>query len=71
MSFLELAIVLHVQCTCTCNLLELLVPTLILGCSNGISVTKFSDTPEKCIVATDDSLASSPCTLDIILYICA
>ena len=46
------------------NLLGLIVPVFILDSSSGISIVISSDGPEKFIVATDDALAFSPCTLD-------
>ena len=46
------------------NLLGLIVLKFILGSGSGISVMKSSD-PKKCIVATDDALAFSPCTLGV------
>ena len=46
------------------NLLGLIVLKFILGSGSGTSVMKSSD-PKKCIVATDDALAFSPCTLGV------
>ena len=43
----------------------LVVLTLVLDHNSGISVVRTSDAPEKYIIASEDALAFSPCTLNV------